>query len=70
VNLTYNPKSGHVKLDGALIGRVTQATTNLWTWSPFTWDQKSRTLSAPSRDLLFVKIRQALVRQNVAPLRE
>lgn len=31
MNLTYNPKSGHIKRDGAVIGRVVQGKAGVWT---------------------------------------
>lgn len=63
VNLTYNRKSGHVKRDGAIIGRI-DWTGDAWVWSPFVWDRNAQALTAPSLDLLLAKIRQALVRQH------
>lgn len=66
MNLTYNPKSGHVKLNGAVIGYVEAGSNGTWSYVPYAWIKTSRTMQAPTRELLFTKIREWHLRQGVA----
>ena len=59
--LTYSPRSGHVKRDGAVIGRI-EATPGGFSYYPFTWGRGSRVLFDAALPGLLAAVRAGLER--------
>lgn len=62
MKLTFNAKTGHVKRDGAMIGRVALGDDQVWAWIPASFQAPGRLMLDPDRDHLLARIKAELTK--------